>query len=130
MSLAVARSAPRNLDDEVWIKSDALSLLVLPDVTFFVLRCDGLSGVSGRLLLESSVYVFGKEPHLALFRREVPDLVDLKEGVSQFDCFEDLGGALGPPGECIARGCVGREKISPTEVSPSLFARRLNRGER
>ena len=36
-----------------------LFLLVLPDVPFFVLRCDGVSGVSGGLLLESSVYVFG-----------------------------------------------------------------------
>ena len=51
-SLAVARSAPRILDDEVWIEGDALSLLVLPDVPFFVLRCDGLSEVSGILFLD------------------------------------------------------------------------------
>ena len=109
------------LDNATGVKIDAFSLLVLPNVLGLVCGGDGPSGLAGRLLvnLEPSIHIVGKESLFALGK--VPDLVDLDEGVSQVDGFQDLGGAPGSMQRRLLGGVLAETRFLQQWFSHLFF---------
>ena len=79
------------------VQSDALSFLVAKNVLSFLF--EGLTPARPPcrflLQLQPGVDIMGEKTRLALLGGKMPDFMDLDEGVSLFDGFDQLGRAPG-----------------------------------